>query len=77
VKIVGPYAKIRCISEHFKTQHEKYWFSHELFLAILRLRGMEANGTNGYVEAFYCRKLLLESGLSVKMEPIGLWLDQQ
>jgi hypothetical protein len=61
----------------FKTQHEKHWFSHELFLAILRLRVVEANGASGYAEAFYCRKLLLELGLSMKMEPTDLWLDQK
>jgi transposase-like protein len=76
VKMIGPHVKIRYILEYFKTQYEKHWFSHELFSAILRLRGMEVNGTSGYAEAFYCRKLLLELGLSVKMEPTSLCLDQ-
>ena len=69
--------KIQYILKYFKTQREKHWFSHELFSAILRLRGMEANATSGCAEAFYCRKLLLELGPSTKTEPTGLRWDQE
>jgi LmbE family N-acetylglucosaminyl deacetylase len=69
--------KVQFILEYFETQREKHWFSHELFSAILRLRGMEANATSGYAEAFYCRKLLLELGPSTKTEPTGLRWDQE
>jgi hypothetical protein len=41
-----------------KTQRDKHWFSSDLFLAILRLRGLEANASTGYAEAFYSRKML-------------------
>jgi LmbE family N-acetylglucosaminyl deacetylase len=69
--------KIQYIYEYFKTQCEKPWFSHELFSAVLRLRGMEANAPSGYAEAFYGRKLLLDLGASTMTAPTGLWLDRK
>ena len=51
--------KIRHIVESFKSQRQKQWFDEETFLAILRLRGMEANSPTRYAEAFYCRKAVL------------------
>lgn len=48
--------KIRNLVENFKSQSQKQWFDEETFLAILRLRGMEANSPTRYAEAFYCRK---------------------
>lgn len=52
--------KIETIIGAFRTQREKSWFSRDLFLSILRLRGMEANASSGYAEAFYCRKAVLD-----------------
>jgi LmbE family N-acetylglucosaminyl deacetylase len=51
--------KIRNIVEHFRSQKQKQWFDEQTFLAILRLRGMEANSPSRYAEAFYCRKAIL------------------
>jgi len=51
--------KIDTILTAFQSQSEKQWFSRDLFLAILRLRGMEANAFSGYAEGFYCRKAVL------------------
>jgi LmbE family N-acetylglucosaminyl deacetylase len=51
--------KIRTIVESFKSQSQKQWFDEQTFLAILRLRGMEANSPTRYAEAFYCRKAIL------------------
>ena len=48
--------KIDIILEAFSTQKQKHWFSRELFTAVLRVRGMEANSASGYAEGFYCRK---------------------
>jgi LmbE family N-acetylglucosaminyl deacetylase len=56
------YKKIQYILESFKTQRKKRWFSKDLFLSVLRLRGMEANASTEYAEAFYCRKILLDFG---------------
>jgi len=52
--------KIDTILSAFQSQTEKRWFSRDLFFAILRLRGMEANASSGYAEAFYCRKAVFE-----------------
>jgi len=51
--------KIDAILDAYRSQTEKHWFSRELFSAILRLRGMEANACSGYAEGFYCRKAVL------------------
>jgi LmbE family N-acetylglucosaminyl deacetylase len=51
--------KVDTILTAFQSQSEKQWFSRDLFLAILRLRGMEANASSGYAEGFYCRKAVL------------------
>jgi LmbE family N-acetylglucosaminyl deacetylase len=51
--------KIDTILTAFQSQNDKQWFSRDLFSAILRLRGMEANASSGYAEGFYCRKAVL------------------
>jgi LmbE family N-acetylglucosaminyl deacetylase len=49
--------KIAYIKQCFASQKEKHWFSEDLFLSLMRLRGMESAITK-YAEAFYCRKIL-------------------
>ena len=51
--------KASLIQESFVTQREKHWFDEELFLGLMRVRGMEARSPTGYAEAFTCRKLNL------------------
>jgi LmbE family N-acetylglucosaminyl deacetylase len=51
--------KIDTILTFFQTQEHRHWFSGDLFLSILRLRGMECAASSGYAEAFYCRKMVL------------------
>jgi LmbE family N-acetylglucosaminyl deacetylase len=51
--------KAALVCEHFATQREKHWFDEELFLSVLRLRGMEAGSPTRYAEAYYSRKLVL------------------
>jgi LmbE family N-acetylglucosaminyl deacetylase len=50
--------KIQLLLQHFATQREKHWFGDETFLALMRLRGMEARAR--YAEGFYCRKIVLK-----------------
>jgi LmbE family N-acetylglucosaminyl deacetylase len=50
--------KVRNLVESFRSQRPKQWFDEQTFLAILRLRGMEANSTTRFAEAFYCRKAI-------------------
>jgi len=47
------------IMRHFKSQHDKTWFTRDTFLSLLRLRGVESNAPGKYAEGFYCRKIVL------------------
>jgi LmbE family N-acetylglucosaminyl deacetylase len=51
--------KVSTLLEQFGSQRSKHWFTEDLFLGLMRLRGMEANSPTGYAEAFRCRKLQL------------------
>ena len=51
--------KARLTWDAFPSQRGKHWFDQELFLALMRIRGMEAPSASGYAEAFTCRKLSL------------------
>jgi LmbE family N-acetylglucosaminyl deacetylase len=51
--------KVAHILSHFKTQHDRFWFTEETFLSLLRLRGVEARSSVGYAEGFYGRKLVV------------------
>jgi LmbE family N-acetylglucosaminyl deacetylase len=52
--------KARSILELFRTQHDRQWFTEDTFLAVLRLRGVEAASPTGYAEAFFCRKAVFD-----------------
>jgi LmbE family N-acetylglucosaminyl deacetylase len=41
----------------FPSQREKHWFDTEVFLGLMRLRGMECRSPSGYAEAFVARKV--------------------
>ncbi len=51
--------KVALLMRHFATQRNKHWFTDDLFLGLLRLRGMEANSPTAYAEGFYCRKVVI------------------
>jgi LmbE family N-acetylglucosaminyl deacetylase len=51
--------KARLLLELFETQRAKRWFDEELFLGLMRVRGMEGRSPTGYAEAFTCRKISL------------------
>jgi LmbE family N-acetylglucosaminyl deacetylase len=51
--------KVELILNHFATQHDKHWFTADLFNSVMRLRGMEGNAPAGRAEAFYGRKVVL------------------
>lgn len=51
--------KVTYLMEAFQSQRSKRWFQKDLFLSLMRLRGMECNSPSGYAEAFYSRKLVL------------------
>lgn len=51
--------KVENLLSSFPTQADKPWFREDLFLAVMRLRGMECHAPSGYAEAFYCRKAVV------------------
>jgi LmbE family N-acetylglucosaminyl deacetylase len=51
--------KVASILRVFESQHDKPWFSEDVFMSLLRLRGMESRAPTGLAEGFYCRKLVL------------------
>lgn len=53
--------KIENLLSAFKSQAGKHWFDQETFMSLLRLRGLESNAPERYAEAFYARKLALDS----------------
>lgn len=53
--------KSELILSHFQSQRGRDWFTEDTFLALLRLRGVESRSPGRYAEAFYCRKMVLQS----------------
>ena len=51
--------KAALLLDWFPSQRSKPWFTEDLFLALMRLRGMEAGSPSGYAEGFYGRKVVL------------------
>ena len=51
--------KIKYILESFRSQGQRTWFTEDVFLSILRLRGLESNSPHKYAEGFFCRKAIL------------------
>ena len=49
--------KTQLLMRYFQTQTNKYWFSPETFIALMRLRGVECRSPGGFAEAFYNRKV--------------------
>jgi LmbE family N-acetylglucosaminyl deacetylase len=52
-------SKVENLLTFFQTQRNRHWFTEDLFLSILRLRGMESNAPERYAEGFYGRKVVL------------------
>jgi LmbE family N-acetylglucosaminyl deacetylase len=51
--------KVRHLLRHFGSQSRRGWFTEDLFLSLLRLRGMETPARTRYAEAFHCKKVVL------------------
>ena len=45
--------------EAYATQRSRAWFGEDVFLSLMRLRGVECNSPTRYAEAFHARKLIL------------------
>lgn len=48
--------KVALLERHFPSQTSKHWFDRDLFMGLMRIRGMEAIAPERYAEAFTCRK---------------------
>lgn len=53
--------KIDYLIEVFESQRVKPWFDRQIFLGLMRIRGMESNSPSGYAEAFHARKVVVHS----------------
>ena len=51
--------KLELLSKHYTSQRDKQWFGDNLFMAMMRIRGIECNAAQGLAEAFYSRKAML------------------
>jgi LmbE family N-acetylglucosaminyl deacetylase len=51
--------KARILLSSFPSQREKPWFTEDVFLGLMRLRGVECRSPSGYAEAFYARKTVV------------------
>jgi len=51
--------KVELLLEHFASQRDRHWFTSDVFLGLMRLRGLESNAPEGYAEAFHGRKLVV------------------
>jgi LmbE family N-acetylglucosaminyl deacetylase len=49
--------KVALLRQSFPSQAEKRWFTDDLFMGLMRLRGVECNAPSGFAEAFHGRKL--------------------
>jgi len=51
--------KVENLLAFFQTQRDRRWFTDDLFLSTMRIRGMESNSPTRYAEGFYGRKVVL------------------
>ena len=49
--------KVERLVDAFATQRDKHWFDADVFLGLMRIRGMECRSPSGYAEAFFARKI--------------------
>ena len=50
--------KAKWLMKYFGTQRNKQWFTEDLFLGLLRLRGIESASATQFAEGFHCRKMI-------------------
>jgi LmbE family N-acetylglucosaminyl deacetylase len=52
--------KVSLLNEHYQSQLDRDWWDEEMFLGLMRIRGMECR--NRYAEAFLASKAVLSLG---------------
>lgn len=53
--------KITALQDIYVSQKEKSWFTDDLFWSLMRIRGMECNSRTALAEAFYARKITVDT----------------
>jgi LmbE family N-acetylglucosaminyl deacetylase len=51
--------KVETLLACFSTQQSKHWFTREVLMGLMSVRGAECRSETGYAEAFYGRKIAL------------------
>jgi LmbE family N-acetylglucosaminyl deacetylase len=51
--------KVELLLAHFESQHDRPWFTEDLFRGLMRIRGMEACSPTGLAEGFQAHKVVL------------------
>ncbi len=61
VVVQGAVARQKCqlLRKHFASQQARPWFDEELFVGLMRIRGVECRAPTGYAEAFDARQLVI------------------
>jgi len=54
--------KVAALDRHYPSQRDRDWWDEEMFLGLMRIRGMECR--TRYAEAFHIGKTVLDFGLS-------------
>jgi LmbE family N-acetylglucosaminyl deacetylase len=54
--------KVELLRKFFPSQVGRDWWDEEMFLGLMRMRGMECR--HRYAEAFYCTKMLIDPGVA-------------
>ena len=49
-------SKVKYLMEHYASQRSRDWFTEDLFLGLMRIRGVECRSPSGFAEAFHVRK---------------------
>ena len=49
--------KVDALMRHFSSQRSRAWFAEDTFMALMRLRGINAGAPDGLAEAFHCRRV--------------------
>ena len=52
--------KVRHLRSAFASQKDRHWFTDDTFLGLMRLRGLESCAPDGFAEAFYVRKAVVQ-----------------
>jgi LmbE family N-acetylglucosaminyl deacetylase len=60
VSEAGCREKMWLLAEHFPSQRSRPWFDESTFRALMRLRGIECNASDGLAEAFYAHKIVVQ-----------------